>query len=245
MDKISEKIVVYSKIGEVQYLKKKGIKRVSIVVKPFRNVVVTVPYAVSYSDAERFVMQKTEWIEKAKGKMAKLESKKTVFSETASFSTKTRTLLFMKHNLASSKLTAKISDDKIIITVPESVEIESLSVQNFVAKAIEQAWVLEAKDLLPRRIVMLAEKYGFKFNKLAIKKIRSRWGSCSSANNINLSVYLMNIPDNLIDYVILHELCHTVEKNHGPKFWKLLDHVTNGNAKLLAKEMKKYSTRFF
>lgn len=55
----------------------------------------------------------------------------------------------------------------------------------------------------------------------------------------------MNIPDNLIDYVILHELCHTVEKNHGPKFWKLLDHVTNGNAKLLAKEMKKYSTRFF
>jgi predicted metal-dependent hydrolase len=245
MDKISEKIVVYSKIGEVQYLKKKGIKRVSIVVKPFRNVVVTVPYAVSYSDAERFVMQKTEWIEKAKGKMAKLESKKTVFSEAVSFSTKTRTLLFIKHNLASNKLTAKISEDKIIITVPESVEIESLSVQNFVAKAIEQAWVIEAKDLLPRRIVMLAEKYGFKFNKLAIKKIRSRWGSCSSANNINLSVYLMNIPDNLIDYVILHELCHTVEKNHGPKFWKLLDHVTNGNAKLLAKEMKKYSTRFF
>lgn len=245
MDKISEKVVVYSKIGEVQYLKKKGIKRISIVVKPFKKVVVTVPYAVSYSEAERFVMQKTEWIEKAKGKMSKLESKKTVFSETVSFSTKTRTLLFKKHNLVSSKLVAKITEDQIIIIIPEDIEIENSSVQSFTAKAIEQAWVLEAKDLLPRRIVMLAEKYGFEFNKLAIKKIKSRWGSCSSANNINLSVYLMSIPDNLIDYVILHELCHTVEKNHGPKFWKLLDHVTNGNAKLLAKEMKKYSTRFF
>jgi Predicted metal-dependent hydrolase len=55
----------------------------------------------------------------------------------------------------------------------------------------------------------------------------------------------MNLPDHLIDYVILHELCHTIEKNHGAGFWKLLDKVSGGRAKAFAKEMKNYSTRYF
>jgi len=58
-------------------------------------------------------------------------------------------------------------------------------------------------------------------------------------NNINLSIFLMNLPAHLIDYVIIHELVHTVHKNHGPSFWKLLDQHTGG-AKLLAAEMKKH-----
>lgn len=52
----------------------------------------------------------------------------------------------------------------------------------------------------------------------------------------------MKLPDNLIDYIILHELCHTIHKNHGPKFWEELDRKTLGNAKLLSKEVKKYRT---
>ena len=88
---------------------------------------------------------------------------------------------------------------------------------------------------------ILAEKFGFNYNKLFIKNLRSRWGSCSNRNNINLNLQLMRLPDKLIDYVILHELVHTEEKNHGEKFWAKLDAIT-GNAKVLAIEMKKYST---
>lgn len=245
MDKGSEKTISYLQIGEVYYVKKRGIRRVSIVVKPFKGVVVTVPYSVSYSDAEHFVLNKMEWIMMAKIKMAKLESRKTIFNESTRFSTKKRELTFKRHHVSQQKVAAEITANKIIISLPEDADIEHESIQDVAVKVIEKAWIMEAKEILPERVKVLANRYGFRYDGLSVKRIKSRWGSCSATNNINLSVYLMNIPDNLIDYVILHELCHTIEKNHGPMFWQLLDNVTNGKAKLLAKEMKRYSTRYF
>ena len=66
-----------------------------------------------------------------------------------------------------------------------------------------------------------------------------------NGNNINFSLHLMRLPQELQDYVILHELAHTKEKNHQPPFWKLLDTVTEGKAKILDKQVKKYSTRIY
>ena len=84
---------------------------------------------------------------------------------------------------------------------------------------------IEAKQYLPDKVKSLADKFGFKYNELALKNIKSRWGSCSRKNNINLSIHLMRLPDHLIDYVILHELVHTVHHNHSARFWNLLDEV--------------------
>lgn len=95
---------------------------------------------------------------------------------------------------------------------------------------------------LPLRTQQLAGKHGFSYRRVSIRSSRTRWGSCSAVNNINLSLYLMQLPSHLIDYVILHELVHTVHKNHGPDFWQLLDHHT-GHARELAAEMKKYRIR--
>jgi predicted metal-dependent hydrolase len=250
MDKLEvmekhSRIVTYSAIGEVYYLKKKGVRRVSIVLKPFKGVVVTMPYSVRFDDAERFVLQKTEWIAMAKAKMASLETRRTVFTESTLYKTKKRTLTFVRHAAEKSAVSCRILQDEIRISIPEGVSTEHPTVQDLTVKAIERAWTLEAKELLPQRVLQLASRCGFMFGNVAVKKIKSRWGSCSFQNNINLSVYLMQLPDSLIDYVILHELCHTVEKNHGPKFWALLDRHTDAKAKLLAKEMKKYSTRYF
>ncbi len=83
-----------------------------------------------------------------------------------------------------------------------------------------------AKSVLPKRLDELAQQFGYKYNKVAIKLMKSRWGSCSFKNNINLNISLMTIEEELIDYVLLHELVHTVEKNHGKKFWaRLLLHM--------------------
>ena len=96
-----------------------------------------------------------------------------------------------------------------------------------------------ANEFLEGRIRELADKFGFVYNKVTIRNQKTRWGSCSGKNNINLNIQLMNISNHLIDYVILHELVHTKVKNHSPLFWGSLDSYV-GNAKSIDKELKKY-----
>lgn len=95
-----------------------------------------------------------------------------------------------------------------------------------------------AKDVLPKRLEELAREHGFKYGKLAIRNQRTKYGSCSFRNNINLNMNLVSLPQKYIDYVILHELCHTIEKNHSKRFWELLEkHCPN--ALKTRRELKK------
>lgn len=98
----------------------------------------------------------------------------------------------------------------------------------------------ESKRLLPGRVANLAQKYGFTCSEVKIQSSKSRWGSCSGTKSINLSLYLMLLPAYLIDYVILHELCHTKEMNHGDNFWWWMDKVTDNKSKALRAELKNY-----
>lgn len=104
------------------------------------------------------------------------------------------------------------------------------------SRAIDRS---KAKKTIINRLNVLAKRYGFTYNKVSIKNQRTRWGSCSGRNNINLNMTLVQLPEELMDYVILHELVHTRIKNHSPEFWDELDkHV--GNAKLLSNLLKEY-----
>ena len=84
----------------------------------------------------------------------------------------------------------------------------------------------QAKSYLPVRTLELAERYHFTVNKIFIKHNSSNWGSCSQKGNINLNLNLMRVPRELQDYVILHELCHLREMNHGQAFHELLESLS-------------------
>lgn len=95
-----------------------------------------------------------------------------------------------------------------------------------------------AHKILPKRLDELAKKYGFKYSKVFVKNQKTVWGSCSYRNNINLNLNLVALDDEFIDYVLLHELTHTVHKNHQKAFYDLL--VKNmPNALEVQKRLKK------
>lgn len=96
----------------------------------------------------------------------------------------------------------------------------------------------EAKCVLPAMVERLAKKYGFSYDRVTIRATRSKWGCCTSRNNLSLSLFLMTLPTHLQEFVVLHELCHTVHHNHSAQFYELLDRVTSGRAKELNRQLK-------
>ena len=79
----------------------------------------------------------------------------------------------------------------------------------------------------------------FRYNRVAIKNNSSNWGSCSTKRNINLNMNLVRLPEELMDYVIAHELCHLVYPNHSERFHALLNAITDGKEKTLAARLRK------
>ncbi|MDH3974693.1 MAG: M48 family metallopeptidase [Deltaproteobacteria bacterium] len=97
----------------------------------------------------------------------------------------------------------------------------------------------EAKNKIIKRVEALALEHAFHYNRIIIRNQKTRWGSCSAKNNINLNIKLARLPNELLDYVVLHELVHTRIKNHGSRFWGELDKIL-GNAKKIDAKMKPY-----
>ncbi len=103
---------------------------------------------------------------------------------------------------------------------------------------------VEAKTVLTRRLQQLAKNNGFSYNRVFIRNQRTRWGSCSTKNNISLNMKLVILPDELIDYVILHELVHTRKKDHSKAFWAEMDKLVD-NAKKMASRLRSYGTGLY
>ena len=117
--------------------------------------------------------------------------------------------------------------------------LRKLKLRNNIPLSLDPINIEYANCFLLNRIKELSSENGFKYNKVTIRNQKTRWGSCTGYNNISLNIQLINLPHHLIDYVIFHELVHTLIKNHSAIFWKTLDNYV-GNAKSLNKELKKY-----
>ncbi len=136
----------------------------------------------------------------------------------------------------------KHEGNKTVIHYPPQTDFASI--QPWLLKVVTELLRKEAKRILPKRLEELATQHRFHYTRVSINSARTRWGSCSSKGHINLSLYLMILPQQLSDYVLLHELCHTKEMNHGPRFWKLMDQVTNGQSGTLRRTLRHYPSPF-
>ena len=141
---------------------------------------------------------------------------------------------------ARENIFLSLKNNVLSIEYPQGTDCRNEAVQSRFWDGINFFLKQEAKRILPARTKFLADKHGFSFSSVKIQSSKSRWGSCSQGENINLSFYLMLLPLHLADYVILHELCHTKEMNHSPRFWRLMDKVTDGQSSKLREEVKKF-----
>lgn len=137
---------------------------------------------------------------------------------------------------------AKIVDKELMIYIPDEVNLKEKYVQDLIKEIITDAMRHEAKRVLIHRTYAYAERFGLKVNDVKISKSVTRWGSCSAKGNINLSLFLMLLPQKYIDYVILHELAHTVEMNHSIKFWSFLDTLCGEDSKALSNKVRLYKS---
>jgi len=236
---MSEKMIVQiPEIGEVQFVPGVSAKYIRISLKPFGGIRVTVPKRSSMKMAMAFVESKKDWILQTQLRITTQEKRCTIFTSDTVFSTQKRQLQLLPWK--SERFRVQLSKDALKIFYPHETDLQSQQAQETIRGFIISTLRKEAKEYLPQRTEQLAAIHGFTYRGVTVKNVSSRWGSCSAANHINLNIHLVRLPEHLSDYVILHELTHTIHKNHRDLFWKHLNTITGGRAKQLAAEMKQY-----
>ena len=98
----------------------------------------------------------------------------------------------------------------------------------------------EARALAVERLAFYGEQYGLTYSRLSIRDQKTRWGSCSSKGNLNFNYRIVYLSRRLLDYIIVHELCHLRHLNHGPQFWSLMQRSIP-DARQRAKELRAFS----
>jgi len=233
------RIVSYKIIGEVSFIRKVSVRGLKITIKPFSGVKVIYPHFVSFETAGKFVEDKMGWIRRQQERINKFENRLTLFRTDTVFRTKDHVLSMGTHE--KSTIQAIIKNHVIRINYPVYASVEDLRIQRVIRRAILAALKLEAVKYLPAMTDKLAREFGFSYGQVSMRNNKTRWGSCSGSNRISLNIHMMRLPQHLQEYIILHELCHTVHRHHQKPFWLLLDRLTGGRVRELDLELHAFN----
>lgn len=233
-----EKKYFIEKIGNVSVRKRKGSKSLSLKISAEGKVRVTIPWYVSFDYALKFAMSKEEWIRATKRKIKDRAPAPKVFSPDNL--PRLRLFTIVLDRTDNPRSSYRIGEGMCRIKIYREADLHSDEIQNFIKEAIVETLRREAYLILIERCSRLAAENGFKIRNIRIKNMKSRWGSCSTSGDINLTLHLVRLPDHLIDYILLHELVHTIHHNHSSDFYlELGNYVENQDAK--RKELKEWS----
>lgn len=220
-------------IGTVILTKRKASKNIRLSYTSDGLIRVSLPFYIPFSAGIDFVKKKSEWLAKHRPEaIEKLSNLDRIG--------KAHKLNF-SYSETSSRPSVRVSNTQINITLPRGMNIEDQAAQEVAVRGANKALKKESAQLLPQRLATLANQYGFNYSSVDVKRLSSRWGSCSQHKEIILNIYLMQLPWDLIDYVIIHELVHTEHLNHSTEFWNRFEQI-RPNAKKLRRQLRDYKT---
>jgi predicted metal-dependent hydrolase len=228
---MSTKQISIPEIGTVTLYKRRGNRSLRLSIGPGGEIRVSLPYWLPYKAGEQFVLSKAPWIAQNRAKpVAALHHGHAIGKAHR---------LYFDQQAVATKISSRVAANEVRVSFPAIYAPHDQAVQNAAQKAAIRALKKEAEALLPQRLEALASQTGFNYANVAIKQLKSRWGSCNTYKEITLNLFLMQLPWHLIDYVLVHELTHTKIMRHGAPFWKEMErHLPN--AKQLRKQMGAY-----
>jgi predicted metal-dependent hydrolase len=198
------------------------------------QVRVTIPTWTPYRAGLEFARSRQSWINDHQQSAAVLKDGQAIG--------KAHHLRFIA-DPSLAKTTSRVSSSEIIVRYPAEHSEQDPAVQKAATSACIRALRKQAETLLPQRLRSLATQHDFQYKSVSVRQLKSRWGSCDQDGHIVLNIYLLQLPWELIDYVLLHELMHTRILRHGPKFWQALETYLPG-VKRCRKEIKHYQPTF-
>lgn len=227
---MKKEIIKFDGIGPVVVTTNKRAKNIKLSIST-GEVRITRPAFVSTASVSAFIEKNREWI--CKKLAASKQGRQIHDGDVLAPNTK----VAIAQSKTASKVEVAKTEAGILVRYPVNLSSSDEEVQSAIVETLVPIWRKRAKNYLPKRINQLATTYGFEFGQLRLKNIHSRWGSCSSAGNINLNIQLMKLDEDLIDHVLLHELSHTKAMSHGSDFWKVFESVRPG-ARAERKQLK-------
>jgi predicted metal-dependent hydrolase len=189
-------------------------KTLAILVKPDGSVQVRAPMRTSNLVIEQFIEKNKDWIEKHRAKaLATLPPPPRQYGTRESFP-----YLGIAYPLEI------VEKQRKPLILDETFKL-SASHLDSAASAFERWYREQARQILTERVEFFARQYGFQHKGIRITSARTRWGSCSSTGSLSFSWRLIQAPLTVVDYVVVHELVHTVIHNHSKRFWQRVETI--------------------
>ena len=182
---------------------------------------VTIPISSKMRFAHEFLLSKKTWIEKNLTKIKTLQEKKRPNSLDLTLINEIWSIQYVEIENVQANLLKVIEKENKVLEVKGNPN--QLNDNEIVFKTLNKWCKHKAKSVFNSMMQEIAEEYGFHYHRLSIRTQKTRWGSCSHQKNINLNSKLLFMPEEVVRYVMIHELCHTIEMNHSNRFWALVE----------------------